>query len=89
MKSSEIPNEEWIYRRIPAWLSYYDPAKKRLSPQAFLPRNRDIHGISLIRSSLLASIEEAAFDLNNKGREFYIAKIKASDIRRLELTVIH
>ncbi len=71
-----IADDELLYRRIPASMSWYTEAV--LSPMAFRPHGeRDVDGISLWRAKH-TSIEQAA--RGRPGKQYYVAVLRAGDL---------
>ena len=81
---ARVEDEEYLYRRIPVktrW--FWDGVVRR---EAFRPNERDGTGLSLERAIFCSPEEAAAYGTNPSG--YYIAKIKAGDIRTLGLDVL-
>jgi hypothetical protein len=80
-----IGDEEFLYRRIPASMDWYDPATQTVQPEAFGPnKNRDFTGISVSRSKY-ASVQDAA--RSQPGKRYYVAVLSAKDIRRAGMSI--
>jgi len=79
-----IHDDELLYRRIPASSNpqLYDPGSG-LSPKAFQPSKPDLTGLSIDRARFHENSAERAAALGRKGKRYYIAVLRASDIRRL------
>ncbi|GMU82708.1 MAG: hypothetical protein AMXMBFR47_25790 [Planctomycetota bacterium] len=81
-----IADDEFLYRRIPAWTNWYDPTRLLpLSDTAFRPNDHDGLGISLWRAKY-RSIEEAARG-SVPGKSYYVAILCARDLRAAGIRV--
>lgn len=79
--SEPIEDDEILYRRVPAnpKVNWYNPETKKLSSNAFNPREDDAHGISLSRAKY-TKIEHAA--RGQPGKSYYVTKFRAGDLRK-------
>jgi len=79
-----IEDDEYLYRRVS--LPYFDRTQGgEPSPWAFRPRKYDITGISLFRAKYTTPEEIAR---NARGKQYYIAVLRAGDIRSHGLDVV-
>lgn len=80
-----ISDDEILYRRIPESENLYDPAiGAPPSFRAFRPRPYDTTGLSLYRAKYTTPEQVAE---NDRGKRFYIAELRAGDLRRHGITV--
>lgn len=81
-----VEEGEILFRRIPKSQPWYDPHGDDSHPKwaAYQPNKRDVTGISLVRARF-KTIEEAA--RGAEGKEYFIAKLRASDLIALGLTL--
>lgn len=79
-----VADEETIYRRVPASMTWYDPSTKELNPEAFGPRRDDDSGISVSRAKY-ATIEQAARGF--PGKAYFVAILNAGAIRQAGLAI--
>lgn len=80
-----ISDDELIYRRVPLSKEWYNPATTELNSEAFAPsKQRDLTGISVTRAKY-NHVERAA--LGQPGKSYFVAVLRASDIRSLGLKV--
>lgn len=81
-----IADGEFLYRRLPVSMGWYDPQGcPRLSPKVFRPRDDDVTGLSIVRGEPYNLIEEAARGPSKKG--YYVAVLKAGDLRQHGITI--
>ena len=79
-----VDDDELLYRRIPA--HWYDPQSKKVSPEAFAPhKTNDPTGLSVWRGSFVQLAQIAAGPRSD--RQYYVAVLRAGDVRRLGLQV--
>jgi len=84
--SDQINNNELLYRRIPVRPEYFDrDLSPHPSPLAFEPRKHDQTGISVIRAACKSPSEAAR---NDREKQFYIAVLRAGDLRAHGLDVV-
>jgi len=77
-RAEPIDDDELLCRRIP--VDWHDPSiDDRPSPQAFRPRDYDTSGLSLTREKYHTPEETAA--LGSAGKEYYVAIVRAGDLR--------
>lgn len=77
-RAEPIDDDELLYRRIP--MAWHDPSiDERPSPQAFRPRKDDTSGLSLTREKYHTPEEAAA--LGRAGNKYYVAIVRAGDLR--------
>jgi len=83
--TESIDDNELLYRRVPVVPEYFnsdiDPTP---TPQAFRPRASDTTGLSVSRAKYKTP-EQAA--LNDRGRKYYIAVLRAGDLRAHNIEV--
>jgi hypothetical protein len=82
---TNVADGEYVFRRIPVSMPWYDPAKNYLSPVAFNPTKFDTTGLSLTREKL-RTIEEAARGKSKSG--YYVATLRVGDLRRYGMEVV-
>ena len=81
-----ILDEEELYRRIPVSTSWYDATKdQHPSPKAFRPRASDVSGLSVFRAKYTSGRDVAQ---NNRGARYYVAVLRAGDLRMHGIDVI-
>lgn len=80
-----VADEEFVFRRIPVSMSWYDLANNLLSPYAFNPIPNDLTGLSVTRAKL-CSIEDAAKGKSKSG--YYVATLRVGDLRKHGMDVI-
>lgn len=85
-ESDPISDDEFVYRRIPISMSWYDREKDLPpSPQAFRPhKERDKTGLSFYRANF---VDPQTLAQNDRGRQFYIAAFLVEDLRRAGLHI--
>ena len=84
--SESIEDHETLFRRIPVTGGFYDPSlDAKPSPMAFRPTKHDTTGLSIYREKY-KSIEQVAH--GRAGKKYYIAVLKAGDLRQLGMEVI-
>ena len=80
-----IEDDEELYRRIPVSMNWYDPELDAPpSPKAFRPREPEIGGLSVSRAKYKTPQEVAH---NDHGRQYYVAVLRAGDLRDRGLEV--
>lgn len=78
-----IADDEILFRRIPQ--VWYDPAVDSCpTPQAFKPLKQDTTGLSVYR----AKYADPARVVNPRNKPFFIASIRASDLRENGMEVV-
>jgi isoleucyl-tRNA synthetase len=82
--SVPLDDDEYLYRRIPVKPGWFQDGV--VSPEAFKPTKNDTTGLSLERAIFCSPEEAAAHGTNPSG--YYIARLKAADIRMLGLDVV-
>lgn len=81
--SEPVEDAEILYRRVPAcYMSESDP---RPSPQAFHPQQRDTAGLSMFRAKYRNAADVAR---GASKQPYYVAVVKASDLRRHGMTIV-
>ena len=81
-----IGDEEFLYRRLPVSMDWYDPQGcPILSPKAFRPRDDDESGLSVVRGHPFNTVEDATRGPSKKG--YYVAVLRAGDLRAHGITV--
>ena len=81
-----IADGEELYRRIPISNNWYDPATdSRPSPKAFRPHRADETGLSVFRAKYNTPDQVAE---NERGSRYYIAVLRAGDLRANGLEVV-
>lgn len=82
-----ITDDELLYRRIPVSQGWYDSEKKLSpSPKAFRPNEvRDKTGLSVFRAKYVTMTE---LTQNPSGKQYYIAVLRAGDLREHGIDVI-
>jgi len=76
-----IGDDEFLFRRIPASVDWFDPNESRVADDAFRPRRHDMDGISLVRSRY-CTVEEAARAGARPGKRYYVACLCVADLRK-------
>ena len=88
-ETESITDDEILFRRIPESQNWYDPNRDLpVSPEAFLPRRHDTTdemGISLWRAKYI-TLEGASRGW--PGKSYYVAKLRAGDLRRQGIQVV-
>jgi hypothetical protein len=80
-----VDDDEFIYRRIPMQPAYYDPHfDSTPSPLAFKPIKNDTTGVSVSRALFKTPAEVAR---NERGKRYYVAKLRVGDLRRRGIRV--
>ncbi len=79
--STPIKDDELLYRRMNVKLNYFDPdLNAPPSPRAFRPHgSRDETGLSMFRSQFYETVGQVAE--NERGAQYYIAVLRAGDLR--------
>jgi len=81
--SEPIADDEFVYRRVPASVGFYNPISDRpVQWITFKPNERDVSGISVWRSKHV-SPEDAARTHARPGKAYYVIRLKTRDLRRL------
>jgi hypothetical protein len=81
--SDPIDGDEYLYRRVPVVTNRV--RDQCVDPHAFRPNEKDTTGLSLERARL-TSPEDAARGPSGGG--YYIARVRARDIRDLGLVIV-
>lgn len=81
---SPISDDEILFRRIPEM--WYKRDIGYLSPLAFRPNEADATGLSVGRGAFHSAEAEAA--KGRAGKKYYVAVLKASDIRQAGATIV-
>ncbi len=79
------PDDELLYRRVPAHPQFVDPGMGTLLADAVSPDANDADGLSLSREVVGVSGTAAT---GSAGKAFFVATFRAGDLRRLGLTVV-
>lgn len=81
--NESIANDEFIFRRVPARVDFYDPTSDRpVQWITFKPNPRDSSGISVWRGKHL-SPEEAVRAHARPGKAYYLIRLTVRDLRHL------
>ena len=81
-----ITDEEFLYRRVPELMPWFDPATRTLKSFAFRPdKQRDVTGLSVTRAKF-KSVEQAA--RGRPGKSYYVAVLRAGDLRNANIRVV-
>ncbi len=84
--SDPIEDDEFLYRRVPASMDWYDANSDDLRPEAFGPhKTRDNTGLSVTRANR-KSIKEAA--RGQPGKSYYVAIFRAGSLREQGIEVV-
>jgi hypothetical protein len=84
-ESEPVTDDEELYRRVPASTGWYAP-ETGLKPEAFGPHKiRDVTGLSVSRAKYKTAEEAARTD--RPGKSFYIAVLRAGDLRKQGIAV--
>ena len=90
--STHVDDDEFVLRRIPIKLDWYDPDAKALKRLAFNPTKRDVTGLSVTRAKsnrhreFLTPAEDAAIGRNPSG--YYVAVLRVGDLRKCGIEVV-
>jgi hypothetical protein len=81
-----ISDDEYLFRRIPAWLAYVDIDRGTVSPNAFSQGKKDLEGLSFYREQFVDAKTLAMSPEHERGN-YFVAKIRAAEMRKLGLTL--